>query len=508
MSSKTLRKIIRNPIKNILLWVGQSNATGNGGHATYMNTLPNGVGLTENVPVSIVPLDFCTTSNPGVIPGIRDNAPPATPVTLLPFVPIVEGRDTFDGSAGELDIHGESSATACIKFLYERTKGKFIAINTARDGAAYQTGTAPQHKGGNPYAWSQLAVRGANSQYGPNAVVMAICNVHGEADAVNGAAKTTITSDTALPAATLNCAAFTVGTTIGTQFVNGAGNLLAETTAGIQLLTYTGCTSGQFTGVSGGTGTIQAGGNIYRADYANYLATWIANYQTDLQAITGQNTSLYPIQMYICQQVFYSTTNVTDTGRTALLDYAAWKASLSTTPNPLILVGARYMLPGSTVGGGALHIGIGGLRWWGEMYGKVIWRTKFLGQQWLPLYPTNVARSGAVITITFNVPSGSLTYDARLVKWVANWGFSYTDSGGTITISSVAIASSNTVTITLSGDPSANTNKFIQYGWNTMTLNAGTMGQVRGNLRDTDPEQSSYGYPLYNWCVIFEESVP
>lgn len=45
------------------------------------------------------------------------------------------------------------------------------------------------------------------------------------------------------------------------------------------------------------------------------------------------------------------------------------------------------------------------------MFAKVINKVVFQGQSWNPLMPTSVVRSGSVITVSYNIPVGTLNID-------------------------------------------------------------------------------------------------
>jgi hypothetical protein len=124
--------------------------------------------------------------------------------------------------------------------------------------------------------------------------------------------------------------------------------------------------------------------------------------------------------------------------------------------------------------------------------------------QWVPLYPSNVVRAGAVITITFSGNVGSLVFDTLNVVDPGNYGFSYTDDSASATVSSVALQGDNQVVVTLNATPTG-ANKKVRYGFNGATEGGPITGR-RGCLRDQDPEASPNGNSLVNWSVYFEEA--
>lgn len=88
-------------------------------------------------------------------------------------------------------------------------------------------------------------------------------------------------------------------------------------------------------------------------------------------------------------------------------------------------------------------------------------------------------------------------------------GFSVSDdSGAAPAVTSVAVASTGTqLTIGLSGSFTGSS-KVLRYAWGTTTNSSGSYnGTGRGNVRDSDPEKSDHGCPLYNWLIAFEMAV-
>ena len=103
------------------------------------------------------------------------------------------------------------------------------------------------------------------------------------------------------------------------------------------------------------------------------------------------------------------------------------------------------------------------------------------------------------MTIRYHVMHPPLVLDTTLLTDPGNYGFQYRDDGASPPeITSVALAGTDGVAITLSGPP--NPGARLVYA----------IGQLvpRGNVRDSDPTLSRHGYPLFNWSVSFDEAVP
>jgi len=214
-------------------------------------------------------------------------------------------------------------------------------------------------------------------------------------------------------------------------------------------------------------------------NYDDMVTEWQADYQADIQAITGQTETipLFHTQM----------SALTDSD----IPLAQLRAHIS-APGRVILVGPKYHFP--NVDGS--HLTNHGYRQLGEYHAKVYHKVIVLGEVWQPLRPRNVSIAGAVITIQFYVPEPPLVLDTDLVDPATNYGFIW--DGGGEAITSVDIVSDDTVTITLDGTPAAPGQ--IKYAQQPAATNA-------GNLRDSDATESLHGYALYNWCVHFSETV-
>jgi hypothetical protein len=239
------------------------------------------------------------------------------------------------------------------------------------------------------------------------------------------------------------------------------------------------------------------------AKYAADIAQLQQNYQTDIQAITGQTTGVPLFMSQLSEQCANTTT------RQLFIAQAQFQAFLA-NPGRVYLTGPKYIYPYADV----QHLTNVGYRWEGEYMEKAIRKTVYEGTRWKPLYPLSITIYGAVISVKFNVPVGPLVIDTTLVSPPTNvtggmYGFEYYDnSGATPSISSVQVSSTNSsiVQITLASAPAAGAVRQLAYAYTAGSNygGGGTSGVApRGNLRDSDPYPSLYGNTLYNWCVHF-----
>lgn len=242
-------------------------------------------------------------------------------------------------------------------------------------------------------------------------------------------------------------------------------------------------------------GENDAASSTYQTD----IETWQSDAESDIKAITGQSGTI-PM-LHSQPSAWTSTGNLNAaTGLSHLAILAAYEAN----PTKSVLVCPKYIF---TYAADGLHLVNTSYRWLGEYYAKAA-NAINRGQTWTPLRPSNIARSGAVITVTMAGGVGNLVLDTTAVSDPGNSGFEWTQTGGTSrTIASVAVSGSDTVTITLSGDPGAATNMRVRYAYTGTAGNAGgpTTGP-RGCLRDSDTSVTSRNsYTLYNWCVHFDK---
>jgi hypothetical protein len=234
--------------------------------------------------------------------------------------------------------------------------------------------------------------------------------------------------------------------------------------------------------------------------YAIDMLAWQADYERDVQAITGQKE---PIPMFESQ--ISSWTRMMRGTETSAIP-AAQLAAHVTSQGKVVLVGPKYHL-GYVKDG--VHLTANGYRHMGEDYAKAYRRVVLEGKRWEPLRPIAITRDGATITVRFVVPAPPIVLDTTLVSDPGSYGLSYTDSSATSpAIERVEISAPDALTITLSAPPTGD-DKRLRYAFSgTRGARSGPLTGARGNLRDSDPTPSRTGHRLYNWCVHFDEPVP
>ena len=232
-------------------------------------------------------------------------------------------------------------------------------------------------------------------------------------------------------------------------------------------------------------------------DYDQDLLEWHSDYEADVRALTGQRS---PVVMFTDQMSSFTALG-SSSSTIPVQQLAAAKAR----PDRVFIVAPKYMLPYAPDG---VHLVGDSERLLGELYAKAWRRVLIDGEPWLPLSPRAVSRVDNEITIEFNVPAGPLVLDTTLVSDPGNFGFGFSDSSAMPpAILSVEIVNADSVRVTLASTPTGGNQRLLYAMSGSVGAAAGPTTGARGNLRDSDATASPNGYPLYNWCVHFDEPV-
>jgi hypothetical protein len=186
--------------------------------------------------------------------------------------------------------------------------------------------------------------------------------------------------------------------------------------------------------------------NTPNATYGAELYQLWSDYNTDLKAVTGQTRD---VVLFASQQsgipAGYDGPNV-----------QLWRAG-NEHPGQIVCVGPKY-----AYGNYGVHLpGAGAYQRLGEKHAEVFDLVVNQGVAWKPLGPNNVARSGKVITLSFDVPNPPLVWDTNLepghqdahLAWKDGKGFEVVDSeGNELEIESAEIDGDD-VLVTLAQDP-------------------------------------------------------
>jgi hypothetical protein len=228
--------------------------------------------------------------------------------------------------------------------------------------------------------------------------------------------------------------------------------------------------------------------------YADGLVEWQRDYEANVQKITGQTQA---VPLLISQ---FSGWNDISTSAVTQFQYEAHVRA----KGKVVIVTPGYALEWA---GDCRHYTANGERRLGEYFGKAYARIVLEGRRWEPVRPLKVTHAGNAITAKFAVPVPPLVLDTQRVVDPGHYGFEVVDAAGNaVPIANVALAGSDTVTITL-GTAAAATQR-LRYAFTGIPHTCpGVSAGPRGNLRDSDTTPSQYGYELFNWGVHFEVPV-
>ncbi|HEY6474981.1 MAG TPA: dockerin, partial [Polyangia bacterium] len=245
--------------------------------------------------------------------------------------------------------------------------------------------------------------------------------------------------------------------------------------------------------------------------YGDSLVQLLSDYNTDLAAITGQT---YKIPMYLSQQHGCpgapACTKSSDLRPTA--NDFEWQLGVE-HPGDFVCTGPKYQYPAHSDGDG-IHLNVTGYELLGEKTAEIYYQRAVLGQNWQPLMPVGVTRSGNVVTVQFHVPNPPLTWDTSfnaplITEWKNGKGFELFTSSGNVTISQVAI-SGDSVQITASGTLPT-TGLTVAYALTNQGKQSTNHSKaVRwGQLCDSDPFMGgTTKMPNPNYAVSFSQPVP
>jgi lysophospholipase L1-like esterase len=243
--------------------------------------------------------------------------------------------------------------------------------------------------------------------------------------------------------------------------------------------------------------------------YGRDLVRLLADANRDLASITGQTRK---IPMYVWQQ--HALPNGPDTvGERSLSTQTQWELG-RTHRGDFVCVGPHYQMRGHDSHDG-VHLSATGYQMLGEKVGALFQEREVLGNDWQPLQPVDVARSGArTVVVRFHVPVGPLAWDttfdpAALEPWARARGFELFTEQARVPIEAVAIAD-DAVHITAVADLPQRDLRVGYAAANQGVQLATASHAVRwGQLRDSDPfVGSTTGLASPNYAVSFVLPVP
>lgn len=240
-------------------------------------------------------------------------------------------------------------------------------------------------------------------------------------------------------------------------------------------------------------------------EYDDALIEWQEDYESMVKGITGQ---AIPVPLFVSGLSGWTGAH---NSKLAALQLSAHVRA----PGKVVLVAPGYIFDAGIKKDGTLeclHYSLLGQQQLGEYFAKAYAQVVFKGQPWEPTRPMTITRAGNVITVQYVVPVPPLAIDTTRVASIANFGFEFFENGVSQTITNVALAGADTITITLAAAPGGGT-KRLRYAVNEPSpgcIGPGVLtgGGARGNIRDSDTTPSRLGFPLYNFGVAFDLAVP
>ena len=241
------------------------------------------------------------------------------------------------------------------------------------------------------------------------------------------------------------------------------------------------------------------------SSYEDALLELWEDYNADLTEITGQSES---IPMYLSQQHAYPDS----LGGRPLSSLVVWELGVE-HPGDFVCTGPKYQYPGHVKEDG-VHLSATGYQLLGEKTAQVIYERMVLGHDWQPLQPTNVERSGRIVTVHFNVPVPPLRWDEDLDspaidEWANGRGFELREGNTRLAIESVQIAG-DAVELTAAEElPAEDLVVGYALSGQGQQLTGASFAVRWGQLRDSDPFVGyTTGLPNPNYAVSFEMEVP
>ena len=144
------------------------------------------------------------------------------------------------------------------------------------------------------------------------------------------------------------------------------------------------------------------------ATYGDSLVQLLSDYNTDIPAVTGQT---YQIPMFLSQQHGCpgAPACTASTEKRPTANDIEWQLGVQ-HPGDFVCTGPKYQYPAHSDGDG-IHLNVTGYQLLGEKTAQIYYQRAVLGQDWQPLAPIDVSRSGRVVTVQFHVPVPPLNWD-------------------------------------------------------------------------------------------------
>ena len=226
-------------------------------------------------------------------------------------------------------------------------------------------------------------------------------------------------------------------------------------------------------------------------DYTRAEAPAKAQYKSDLIQLKNDMQNDVATRYGQSDKPFFYTYQVgAQYTRGRELNVGMAQLEASNQNDDLFCVGPVY--PVTDVGG---HIDANGSRWYGEMIGKVYYKTRILGEDFKPLQPKKLSRDASdakKVIIQFLVPKMPIVLDINTLKEVRDYGFEVYNNNSRQTISNITVAN-DSVIITCAANLTGKI-EVVYAGLNTTNADGVGNGRGHGNLRDSDDAKGFFNY--------------
>jgi hypothetical protein len=215
-------------------------------------------------------------------------------------------------------------------------------------------------------------------------------------------------------------------------------------------------------------------------EYKTLMVTLKNNMQNDVKAAYSQSAA----PVFITYQCGSQYTK----GKELAIGMAQLEASNEYTD--IVCAGPVY--PMTDVGG---HLDANGYLWYGEMLGKVYYKTQIIGEDFKPLQPLELSRDAAdakKVIIKFLVPKLPLVLDDKTLGKITDYGFEVYNNNLRQTISDVSV-SGDCVILTCAQNLTGKI-EVVYAGVNAAYVSTSGNGRGSGNLRDSDDYEAVFTY--------------
>lgn len=224
--------------------------------------------------------------------------------------------------------------------------------------------------------------------------------------------------------------------------------------------------------------------------YLTALLQLQADYQVDIQAITGQTET---IPLLLTQMSNW--TAPTYKREFSNIPHEQLQAALE-NPDRFVMAGPQYWMPSNNDG---IHLPASSYARDGVMVARAA-RAILSGQKWMPLHCVEAIRRGTVVELRFHVPSGPLVIDTVNVLDPGNYGIRWIDSAESASVIAVEQVGYDTLRVKLSAEPTGSNPQIGIADIGEASTRAGPTTGSRTCIRDSAPDLDLNGLPVFNWA--------